>query len=232
MAYHKVNQGRPVPSANGDLGQTGTRAKLLEAAGHVFGEKGFDRATGKEICGEAGVVAGAVNYHFGEVEGLYAAVVKEAVGRIFPHGAWAAGGAEGGNVEAALAAFFGRVVRAANGADGASWPLKVVARELAAPTPALASLREKGVFPAAGPLRSAVGRLMGLPDDHPAVALGCVGVLAPCFLLLTADRRTLTRAFPALGLGDDDVDAVVRHLVRFTLAGLTAVAAGVTPERC
>lgn len=230
MAY-KLNQGRPIPTPDGAVRGSGTRARLLESAGRVFGEKGFDRATGKEICEKAGVVAGAVNYHFGEVERLYAAVVKEAVGRLFPHEVWGASGVRGVDAETALVALFGRVVRAAKGADGASWPLKVVARELAAPSPALAALREKGVFPAAGPLRSAVGRLMGLPDDHPAVALGCVGVLAPCFLLLTADRQTLACAFPALGLEDEDLDAVVRHLVRFTFAGLTAVAAGVTSER-
>ena len=55
-----------------------TRAQLLEAAGHLFAQKGFDRATGKEICERAGTNSAAINYYFGGMDGLYAAVLEEA----------------------------------------------------------------------------------------------------------------------------------------------------------
>jgi hypothetical protein len=48
--------------------------------------------------------------------------------------------------------------------------------------------------------------------------------MAPAFLLLLFDRRTLKRAFPKLGLTAEDGSALVRHLVQFALAGLSAVA--------
>src|SRR5215471_9832943 len=67
--------------ANADCDAT-TRRRLVEVAGEVFGEQGFDRATGKEICRRAGVNAAAVNYHFDGIEGLYIAVVREAHGRL------------------------------------------------------------------------------------------------------------------------------------------------------
>ena len=53
--------------------KSGARARLLEAAGQVFAEQGFEAATGKEIAERAGVNAAGVNYHFGSLEGLYAA---------------------------------------------------------------------------------------------------------------------------------------------------------------
>jgi hypothetical protein len=44
-------------------------------------------------------------------------------------------------------------------------------------------------------------------------------------MLLICDRRTLQRLFPHFGFTPEDAPAVVRHVVQFTLAGLTAVAA-------
>src|SRR6185437_10040046 len=59
-----------------------TRARLLEVAGKTFAEKGVDRATGKEICARANANPAAINYHFGSLENLYAAVLCEAHRRL------------------------------------------------------------------------------------------------------------------------------------------------------
>ena len=42
-----------------------TRAQLIEVAGQVFSERGFDGATGQDICRRAGVHTAAIVYHFG-----------------------------------------------------------------------------------------------------------------------------------------------------------------------
>jgi AcrR family transcriptional regulator len=52
------------------------RARLLEAAVRVFGEKGLKGATVREIAREAGQNIGAITYYFGNKQGLYAAVVE------------------------------------------------------------------------------------------------------------------------------------------------------------
>ena len=64
-------------------GSPGTREHLLEAAGHVFAHKGFERTTAKEICELARTNTAAVNYYFGGIESLYAALMEEARNRIF-----------------------------------------------------------------------------------------------------------------------------------------------------
>ena len=56
------------------------REQLLEAAGEVFAEKGYGRATSKEICERAGMNSASVNYYFAGVEPLYASRM--------PTGAW------------------------------------------------------------------------------------------------------------------------------------------------
>jgi AcrR family transcriptional regulator len=201
-----------------------TRRQLLEAAGQVFAEKGFDRATGKEICERTGTNAAAVNYHFGGMEGLYAAVVREAHSRLVTFDALSAAVAGKADARAKLQAVISLFVRTLTSPASASWVLRVIGREMVAPSPALDVLREQELLPKLRILRAIVGEFMGLPEDHPAVAHGCVSVMAPCVMLLIGDRCTLMRAFPNFGLASKDAAAVVRHLVRFALAGLSAVA--------
>jgi AcrR family transcriptional regulator len=53
-----------------------TRAKLIEAAASVIGEKGFDRASLEEIAARADMTRGAVYGNFKDKEELFLAVVE------------------------------------------------------------------------------------------------------------------------------------------------------------
>jgi len=55
-----------------------TRERLLAAAGSVFADKGFEAATVRDICQQAGANLAAVNYYFGDKERLYIETVKAA----------------------------------------------------------------------------------------------------------------------------------------------------------
>ena len=48
----------------------------MEAAGQIFAEEGYPKATVRDICHQAGVNIAAINYHFGDKKGLYLTVLK------------------------------------------------------------------------------------------------------------------------------------------------------------
>src|SRR4030067_3860926 len=60
--------GKPLPER--------TRERLLDAAGEVFAERGYRRATVREICRRANVNIASVSYYFKSKEDLYADVLE------------------------------------------------------------------------------------------------------------------------------------------------------------
>jgi AcrR family transcriptional regulator len=201
-----------------------TREHLLEIAGQVFAEKGFDGATGKEICKRAGANAAAVVYHFGGMDALYAEVLQEARNRLVSTQMIAAAVGSERDPKAKLAALMRLLVGTLAGPASESWAARVIGRELLAPSTASTDLMEKELQGRAAIMKSLVSELTGLSPEHPAVARGAISIIGPCLLLLIANRRRLERAFPALNLRGDLVEDVAAHMTQFALAGLAAIA--------
>jgi len=59
--------------------KTDTKERLIETASKLFAERGFDGASVRDIVRSCGVNLGAVTYHFGSKEGLFAAVVARKI---------------------------------------------------------------------------------------------------------------------------------------------------------
>lgn len=53
-----------------------TKHRLIEAAGKLFAEKGFEAASIRDICNSAQANIAAVHYHFGDKAGLYKAAIS------------------------------------------------------------------------------------------------------------------------------------------------------------
>lgn len=65
-----------------DKPQDPTRARILDAALDLFGERGLTGATVRDIAARAKVNVAAISYHFGGKEELYRAVAETVVGSI------------------------------------------------------------------------------------------------------------------------------------------------------
>jgi TetR/AcrR family transcriptional regulator, regulator of cefoperazone and chloramphenicol sensitivity len=200
-----------------------TSARLLEAAGEIFAEKGFERTTGKEICAKAAANTAAINYYFGSVDGLYAAVLEEAQERFITFDAISKAVAPQTAAAAKLKALSMLAAERLTAPVSRSWVFRVLAREMAAPSPAFQAIRARELPPRARLIRAIVAEIVDLPPDHPAVARGAISIIAPFAMLSIADRRMIARAFPSLALDESGAQALGEHLYRYAMAGLADI---------
>ncbi|MBN8941082.1 MAG: CerR family C-terminal domain-containing protein [Rhizobiales bacterium] len=202
-----------------------TRLQILEVAGEVFAEKGFDRATGKEITERAGANSAAVNYYYHGIDRLYGEVLVEAHRRLVAYDVLAAITKGEGRPEDKLRRLLGVVVKAIMGPKGSSWALRVLSREILAPSAMFEVLRERELLPKKQLMTELISEMLGLPPDHPAVARACISIAAPFLMLLIGDRVVVSRMFPGIDRDERAVDDMVEHLIRFSLGGIAALAA-------
>jgi AcrR family transcriptional regulator len=62
-----------------------TRARIVAAALKIFGDRGFDAASTRDIAASAGVNAPALQYYFDNKEGVYLACVEHIVKRVWDY---------------------------------------------------------------------------------------------------------------------------------------------------
>ena len=153
------------------------RRALLTAAGKVFAEKGFARATVRAICDQAGANVAAVNYYFGDKVGLYHAAIKhwsEISRQKYPSD-FKLG--PNPTAEERLAAFIWSFLLRILDKSRPGWHGKWLAREMVEPTAALDELVESIYRPMNERLRLIVRELGG----GAARRNGCAAVRAQHF---------------------------------------------------
>lgn len=194
-----------------------TRIRLLEAAGEVFAEKGFQAATVREICSRAGANVAAVNYHFGDKQRLYVEVMRYAhrgfAERPLPQ--WP----PGTPVEEKLRAFVEQMLADMQEESGPSWRRRLMMREMAEPTEACLAVMYAFIQPRKEVLRGILREI--LPPDVPEadrhlIAFSIVGqclfhrVHWPMVKLMAGEETF--RTF--------DLGRLTDHISRFSLAAL------------
>jgi TetR/AcrR family transcriptional regulator, regulator of cefoperazone and chloramphenicol sensitivity len=212
-------------------GSADTKASILEAAGEVFADKGFDRATGKEIAVRARINAAAVNYYYGGIEGLYAEVLAEAHRRLLVQEELLALAAGPGTAADKLRAIIEQLARAIVSPPSSIWPLRVLSREIMSPTSAAHVLRDRELRPKRQILTGLLGEILGLAPDHPAVARCFVNIIAPFVMVLLVGQRDAGRGPMALGSDPAATEDLITHFQCFALGGLSAVASKVNANR-
>jgi TetR/AcrR family transcriptional regulator, regulator of cefoperazone and chloramphenicol sensitivity len=199
-----------------------TEARILEAAGHVFSETGFQAAKVRDICARAGVNLAAVNYHFGDKLGLYNEVLRYA--------ACAAGAAvfppipEGPEPESRLRAFVLRLLQQMYGEDRPAWPVRLMTHELAQPTPAFDGVVEQIMRPKHDAVRALIaGVIHRSPDDRQTRL--CAQSIMGQIIVYAHGREVLKRLWPELQFTPETLDEIAGHIASFSYAALLSFAA-------
>ncbi|SAL74223.1 TetR family transcriptional regulator [Caballeronia udeis] len=210
------------PSAGGYARGDETRLRIIEAAIELFGERGFDSASTRDIAARAGVKAPALWYYFENKESVYRACAEQLAEDAWTNLAPIAGHAaevlrDNGDTPALIDAFI-RIQEAI--ADrmfikgyASSNQRLFFAREHAGHEPSIASeilarrLRQ--------PLNEAgaklISRITGLAVDDPVTLIRLLSLQGQLLVFHVSSRSALTL------LGWNEIDAVKSELLKSTV---------------
>lgn len=202
-----------------------TREKIIDAAGDVFGLRGFKAATIREICKKADVNIASVNYYFQGKEGLYREVARDLIAKTFNRYPVARETESEAPPEKRLRTFIQAVFHrllAPGGLSGYPGKGQLVARELADPSPILDGIVEDFIRPTARALGEIVTVLLGPAASERDVMKCQVSVIGQCFHYAMA-RPILTR-LARFELSDEAMlDELAAHVTEFSLSGIAGI---------
>lgn len=196
-----------------------TCRQIIEAAGPVFAEKGYQAATVREICSRAGVNLAAVNYYFGGKEQLYVETFKRAhpldkAGIAMPE--WP----EGTPPETKLRDYIGTLMKRLTGVESAPWQGQMMLREMMQPTPACWELLQEFFREDFAILQSILGEI--LPPETPQHRREQIGfsIIAQCVHYRAARKVINMLVPPSRRETHYQSEQLAGHIAAFTLAAL------------
>jgi len=201
-----------------ELSEENTRDKILNAAGEVFAEYGFEGATIRSITERAEVNVAAVNYHFRDKAELYNRVVVDACSA---RAAWRDAMAKpSDSPEERLRTLISHFLEYMLGPDRPAWKRRLMAREMANPTTALDELVEKNIRPLRDEfLIPTLRELTG--DRFSRRQLSFIGssVMGQCHYFHQS-RPIIERLNPDFKIGKAEIEEIADHITRFSLAAI------------
>jgi len=202
----------PVPAEQLDA----TRARLIEAAGQVFGEHGFQSATVRDICTRAGANVAAVNYHFRDKAGLYLAVLRHSMsagGQPEPREAAMRAATPEEGLRLMISAMLRRTH---NPRTGRACHLRIMVHEMAQPTEALPRVVEEIIGPNYAAMRQILSRLLDQPADHDLTRLCAHSIIGQVVHYAHAGP-VIGLLWPELKMTPERLDAIAAHIGDFSL---------------
>src|ERR1019366_9141485 len=201
-----------------------TRDKLIEAAGHIFAERGYRAATIRDICRRADANVAAANYNFGDKMGLYTEVLRRSV-RASQTPAMIAALDAGLSPEDTIRGVIRARLKSLCQEARPDWHIRLVMHEFSHPTSAMRRVVDEGMRPIYERVRKAVGEIIGLPPDHETTRLSVNSIIGQ-ILFYSFSRPVLARLQPELKLAPNQLDRIADHIAEFSLAYLKKVGHG------
>lgn len=200
--------------------------RIIEAAGGVFAEHGYEGATVRMITERAGVNVAAINYYFGDKASLYEQVVS-ACRCSSQEAAEACPWPREAPAEERLKFFIERMVRRALNSERPLWHRLVMAREMMAPTAALDRMVREQIGPERDQLLEALNELTGRRFSERALHLLGFSIVGQCLFYLQ-NGPLIDRLCPPLRRDPPSVPELVTHIQHFSLAAVRSLGAATT----
>ncbi len=206
-----------------------TRTRILEAAGPIFADRGFQAATVRDICEAAEVNLAAVNYYFGDKQRLYTETVKRARelrAAEAPMPNWSAETPTATKLRDYIHTMTTRML----GLQKAPWQVRLMMREILQPTKACKDLVQDYFRPQFEMLMGILDEV--LPADTPPHRRHQIGfsIIGQCVFYRLAGQVV------GLMVGEDEVadkyefEQLADHVTQVTLAALGLAAPLGSPD--
>jgi AcrR family transcriptional regulator len=202
-----------------------TRERLLAAASDVFADKSYHDATIAEICEKAEANIAAVNYHFNDKETLYREAWRYAfdVSIIkYPFDGDVLDGAPPEErLRGQITALLHRI------ADEDNKEFFIAQKEFVSPTGLLDEVIREELEPMHDRTETLVRELLNAPVSDADVRFCVISIINQCVNPIITKRKKGANDGRAVEGPPriDDIEAFADHVVRFSLAGLSAICA-------
>ncbi|MBN2447595.1 MAG: CerR family C-terminal domain-containing protein [Phycisphaerae bacterium] len=203
--------------SDSDVDSHCTRRRVLEAAGEVFADKGFEKATIREIVDRANANLNAVNYYFRDKHGLYIALFEDAHELITGRDREVFEQISGLPPERQLREVVSYVLRGFILARPSAWHARLMFRELSEPTGVMEMMVERFIQPRFEKLADIVRQLATPNVPQLSVRLCAESIMAQC-AHLAHRRAVVSRLIPELEYTPEGIEIMADHICSFSLA--------------
>jgi TetR/AcrR family transcriptional regulator, regulator of cefoperazone and chloramphenicol sensitivity len=195
-----------------------TRDRIIEAAGQIFADRGFDATTVRDICHAASANIAAVNYYFGDKQRLYILAVLRAnrwrmEQAVLPD--WSADTPP----ETKLTDFIATFIRRVRTSPKDAWQNRLMMREMMRPDAACAEVVRESIRPQFELLLSILRVLSHDKLSDEALHLTAFSIVGQCLFYHFADP-VVQHLVDGVEYSDYSIDKLARHIAKFSLAAL------------
>lgn len=199
-----------------------TKERIIEAAGEIFGHRGFQAATIRSIAKAARVNVAAVNYHFGDKDNLYRTVLKDIFSKGFetfpPVGPLKQGQDPEKQLKKFIRDMFYRLI-SNEGWGGSRGKGKLIAREFISTTKAFEDIVEIYIKPHRDDLLSIIAGLCGTTVQNPLINPCAVSILGQCVYYAFAEP-VISKVFAECAPNQENLDRLAQGVYLFSLGGI------------
>ena len=210
--------------------ENGTKARLLHAARSVFAQHGPEIATIREICALAGANVAAVNYHYGNKDKLYVAVLQDYLEResaLHPRDQGVT--ALSGPVDRLRAYVRSFLLQTLGDGDLINERLgKLLTQEFIEPSQNFGVIFEKHCRPTHDLLLDIVRKMLPGHDEI-SISRCASSIIGQCVLFDFA-KEALTRMDPQLALKSGNIEHITNFIIEFSLGGIERIKSSQTAK--
>jgi AcrR family transcriptional regulator len=202
-----------------------TEERILEAAGNIFGNKGFKDTTIRAIAQTANVNIAAVNYHFRDKMGLYGAVLEDVFRAGFSRFPGQSEQDLASTPEQRLRTFIQAMflrLQSAEGWGGFSGKGRLIARELLDPSPAFEPVLERYIRPHKDLLVSVIKDILQI-DPGTQTLLSCaISIIGQCIYYSFASN-VITKISVENKPTEENIERLADFVWSFSLGGIARI---------